>query len=291
MNILVTGASGFIGQYLVRHLLETTSHSITGISRSKPDMEDDSYTHLGLDMTRPGWTSDISGAFDVIIHLAQSEYYRDFPDHADELYSVNVHATFELLEWCRQAGVRKFIYSSTGNVYSPGRDEFSEDDECTPASMYAATKLSAEHLAMQYAGFFNVIVMRLFGVYGPGQAGMLIPTMIERIRKGEEIQLAAGKGIYINPVYVTDCTRYIGYFAEADITENYLVVNLGGGEVLSLYDIVTSIGDEADKEPVIRNTEGKPARFVGNIQKLKEITGLSPETPFSDGIRYTVSNT
>ncbi len=84
-----------------------------------------------------------------------------------------------------------------------------EDDPPCPASLYGASKLSAELLLQHYGTLFETVLMRIFGVYGPGQKDMLIPSTIRRVLNDEEITLAGGAGVYLSPLFVTDCVEMI----------------------------------------------------------------------------------
>lgn len=290
MKILITGASGFIGRNLISHFLITTTHIIYGTSRKPVDIDSERYTHICSDLSETGWVDAINVTVDVVIHLAQSQYYRDFPVHAKDLVRINIDSTFELLEWSRNAGVKQFILASTGNVYKPSSHALHEDDECMPGSMYAATKISAECIAQQYSSFFQVTIMRLFGVYGPGQENMIMPTMIGRVATGKEIQLASDIGIVLNPLFISDCVKYISELLVTKNLEPYEVLNIAGSETLSLKDIVNKIGKVISKVPDIRVMDSKPNYLEGSIKKVCQLTGYTPSVKFYDGIKATIEN-
>lgn len=288
-NVLITGASGFIGRSLADYLVASGDYKVIGISREAPGIASSLYEHVYMDMKEKGWTQELDYDVDVVIHLAQSEYYREFPEKVDDMLAVNIDASLEILEWCRNRCVSKFIFTSTGNVYSPKESLMKEGDECIPISMYAATKISAEYLAKQYSSYFQVCILRLFGVYGPGQTGMLVPTMIDRVSKGDEVQLASGIGIIMNPVYISDCLEYIRRITGLDGLDSYLVLNIAGPEILSLKDMVLSIGNVLLMQPEIAENDSKPAYLAGDIEKIVELTGYKPEITFETGINMTVS--
>lgn len=277
-SILITGVTGYIGKTLSDTLLRDMEYKIIPVSRQN-----------GYDISCPGWTKKIpQDKVNIIIHLAQSRRYRDFPRETMDIFQVNVAATLELAEWARQHGVRRFIFTSTGNVYKPTlvMKKYSEEDICFTPSIYAATKLSAEHLLQPYSDFFEVVVMRLFGVYGPQQNQMLIADMIRRIKLGEQISLAGGVGIYITPLFIDDCVNILKCLSKVPITNPYLTLNVAGNEVLSLAEIIDVIGKQVNKKPVIEITSTPPKYFCGDNTNLKAY--YSDFIPFSSGINMTL---
>jgi UDP-glucose 4-epimerase len=265
LNILITGSAGFIGRALTEKLLQSSGHTIYGIDRTPLKIDHERYKAVQVDVTKPGWTEHLNFPVDIVIHLAQSSRYREFPQGAPDMFRVTVQATFELLEWSRRKNIKKWLYSSTGNVYRPSSKLLNEEDHCDPVTMYAATKLCAEHLALQYRPFFLVHILRLFGVYGPGQTGMTIPNMIERVRTGEEIVLAQGMGLYFTPLYITDCVRM---FEKLLFFENHLLCNLSGSERVHLGQVVNIAEASLKKRANVRLTEDPPVYLLETIERF-----------------------
>ena len=170
-NVLITGAGGFLGSHLVKHL--DGEFSVTVLTR-KPIAFRDSINEVRVDLSRPDWTDDLERGADTVIHLAQSRDYRNFLDGADDMLKVNVQSTVKLLDWAHRNSVNRFILASTGNVYAPQPRPLTEEDPCEPSSFYAATKLSAELLCRQYANEMEIVIVRFFGIYGPRQSKNLV---------------------------------------------------------------------------------------------------------------------
>lgn len=285
MKILITGARGFIGRHLVSGLSQCCDAQIFALDIKGENKKENLCESLSADMAIPGWTEIIPGSMDVVVHLAQSLRYRDFPEGADDMVRININATFELLEWCRKNYVKKFIFSSTGNVYRPSKNLLGEDHPCEPATMYAATKLSAEHLAAQYRSFFYVQILRLFGVYGPGQTGMTISNVIERIRTGEEITLAQGAGLYFTPLYITDCVMMILKLLNLD---DSCLFNLSGNERINLGQVVKIAELALNRQANINLTDNSPAYLQGNNSKICQALQVRPMIPFDEGMMQTI---
>mgnify|MGYP001567788928 CR=1 FL=1 len=287
MKILVTGANGFIGQAFTRRLGTQSNVSLIGIVRGDVHGLEAACQIVKADLSVRGWTEVVPQGVDTVVHLAQSRRYRDFPNGASDMVALNVDATFELVQWASQHRVKRFIFASTGNVYAASRDFLVEESHCEPASMYAVTKLCGESLVRQYASHLEVVIVRLFGVYGPNQRGMLISNLIEQVEKKEEVCLAQGVGLYLTPLYIDDCVDMLCRL----VTEGPLgsvIYNLSGSEELSLAQIVSGIGSVMMQQPRLKNIEGEPLYLLGSNKKFARDFGFSPRIAFEDGIDRTV---
>ena len=177
----------------------SASHEVWAVAR-KPlsPSPHPSITWLQWDLNHPALPPELPAAADVVVHLAQSEHYRDFPAQAMDVFNVNVASTAMLLDWSRRAGVSQFILASSGGVGGAQRSH----------SYYLASKQSAESLSAGYAALFQVLVTRFFFVYGSGQKrGMLVPRLIDAVQSGDRIPLDGADGPRLNPVHVDDAVE------------------------------------------------------------------------------------
>jgi UDP-glucose 4-epimerase len=284
MKILITGASGFIARNLISYLLLETDNTIFGISRSASEISHTNYIEIIGDLTTIDFNTSMPNDTDVVIHLAQSVNYRNFPEQSQDVFNVNTQSTFRLLEWSRQHAVKRFIFASTGNVYSPKIYLLHEDDVCIPTSFYAASKLSAEHLVSQYGNYFSPVILRFFSVYGPGQKGMLIPNLIASVLEGKKITLAENKGLVISPIFIDDCVKFIYEFCRIELKSDQAIFNVAGNEILSLRQIVDLISDKYKSLPNIEITNNKPVYLIGSNDKLKLSLNIKEFTSFYNGI-------
>ncbi len=277
MRILITGAHGFIGRNLIHALSQQKNAQILAI-----DLD------LGFDLSKPGWTQQLPDEeVHTVLYLAQSLHYRQFPEGASDMFAVNTTAALELAEWARKHTVLRFIYASTGNVYKAGKAIFTEDDDCQPRGMYAATKFSTEILLRSYSSLFEVIILRPFGVYGPGQDKMLVHDMIEKVAAGEEIRLAQGVGLYLTPLFIHDGIKIITALIYRPVSQPWQVYNLAGDQVLTLGEIVQKIAAGLRVVPVIKITDQSPDYLCGDISRLRPL--LSEFTPIDRGLELTLA--
>lgn len=287
MKILITGASGFIGSSLVRSLAE--EHTVYGVVRKKKKFHDNPQVNfIEVDLSHKDFVKELPSGINTVIHLAQSSRYREFPDGVEDMIAINVNSTGLLLDWARRSGVKHFVFSSTANVYAQTGEKFTEQSKTAPNSFYGASKLAAEQLVVQYAQCFSIDILRLFTVYGPGQKGMLIPQIIQKIRLGEEIYLASKIGIYLTPIYIDDLVNIISHLMKTDNDLKLRIMNVCGNEKVSLGQIVRNIEKILNVSTPIRVTNDIPMNFIGSNELLfREIDALD-FTRLKEGLVKTV---
>jgi len=269
MKILVTGAAGLIGRHLLASL---DAHvEVHALSRSAP-AERGNARVIEADLTSSSFERLLPGSIDTIVHLAQSSAYRDFPERALDVFAVNVASTARLLEWGRRAGASRFILASAGGA---GRDSAS------PLAYYLATKRSAELLSLGYRSALDVTVLRFHFVYGAGQRStMLVPRLVESVRKGTPIILAGPEGIRITPTHVSDAAAAIRASMQIDGSH---VIDVGGPEVLSLKAIATTIGDKVGRAPVFEIDRQPAADVIADLTEMRARLG-EPQRRFALGV-------
>jgi UDP-glucose 4-epimerase len=283
MNYLITGGSGYIGSALIKRLALNSNDVIYVLQRDVKLSDTINVINLVADLSLPGFQERLPKKIDIVLHLAQSSRYREFPDGALDMFDVGISGMFHLLEWARNSRVSKFIYFSTGNVYQPAQKKLLEGDACEPNSFYGASKLCAELLLKQYRDFFQPVILRIFGVYGRYQTKMLIPNLIARIREGKEIVLAGGVGMYFTPLYIDDCVEFVCRICEKNAPEK--IFNLAGDEIVNICEVAKIIGNIIGIEPVFQLNDKIPTWLIGDNTIVKSITGYSPEFSVNEGLK------
>lgn len=290
-KLLITGGSGLIGSHLIRSLGDYT---VFNLSRRSFNSDDNLQTvqNLTLDLSKEWKRKLLPPQIDAVIHLAQSEHFRDFPEQAEEVFQVNTVSTLRLLDYARRAGARTFILASSGGIYGYGEQEFCEDVEISPKGnlgFYLGTKLCSEVIAESYTPFMNVIMLRFFFVYGAGQRrSMLIPRLVQSVLDGKPIMLQGQNGIRINPTYVSDAVAAITHALELEGSHK---INVGGPDVLSLRKIGQIIGSVVERKPRFDvQLEAEPRHLVGDIHKMSRLLHR-PKVKFEKGIKMYLNVT
>jgi nucleoside-diphosphate-sugar epimerase len=182
MNILITGATGFIGRHLagalsktysVRCLVRKTSN-ITPLRDFKVEVV---YGDL---LTKESLTPALDG-MDLVYHLAGEVYSRKKNDY----FKGNVLATQNLLEACKEKSTKRIIFLSSTGVFKPtyDRELLTEEAPCDPISAYGKTKLDAEELIKKYN--ISWVIVRAPVIYGPYQKSVLNRFFLDATNKGK----------------------------------------------------------------------------------------------------------
>lgn len=280
-TIIVTGASGLVGSHLLP--LFGPEQDIHVLGRRPAGDLPANVRHHDVDLGSAFDIAGLPGRADAIVYLAQSDRYREFPAGASDMFDVNVAAPLRLLDYARRAGVGKFVYASSGGVYGGSPNAVSEE-LTLPArgdlGFYLATKLCSEMLAQNFASLFDVVLLRFFFVYGPGQKRqMLIPRLIDHVVLGNPVMLQGDEGIRINPVHAGDAAQAVR--ASLGLTGSH-TINIAGPEILSIRQICDEIGRQAGREPAYE--VAAPARdLVADIRVMSE-TLLAPARRFADSL-------
>ena len=280
MRILVTGGTGFIGGYLLETLGD--AHELFVVARTPVPARDSGVEWIEHDLSTPLEPAKLPERVDAIVHLAQSARYRDFPGGAEDVFAVNVHSTFALLEYARAARAERFVLASTGGLYEHSYERLVESDPIEPLNFYLTSKHVAELLLGNYKHLFRTVVFRFFFVYGPGQGPMLVPTLLGRLRRGETVEIEGKPGLRINPIHVRDAVRV---FEPAFALEGSDVFNVAGDEVVSMTELVQLLAQVNSLQPSVAYRESiHSGDLIGDNARMKAVLGVRPEIRLAEGL-------
>lgn len=284
MNVLLTGSTGFIGRALVKELSNT--YNLYTASSSSTDATN----HTQIDFREKNFSTRLPTKIDCVIHLIQSKHYGKDESNNNELFEINIDGTFRLLEWSRRNGIKRFILASSGNVYSWGKEPLSEKSDLNPDSFYGATKLCMEQLAKQYSNSFEVVSLRLFTVYGPGQKSMLVPNLVDRLLKGLEISVQGGTGPTFSPLYIDDCVEFFKQAIKVSLPSRWCALNVSGMEILSIKDMAEILAHAYGRTTQYTESVGEPLCFASNSKLAHRTLGYTPMVSFKEGAMNYLKN-
>lgn len=285
---VITGGGGLIGSHLVPSL--QADWEVHAVSRHRPSGRDDkSVVWHCLDVSRDLDRRALPKRADAVIYLAQSEHFREFPERALDIFEVNTVGVLRFLDYARHAGARTFIFASSGGVYGSGNTSMNEDVPVLSErnlGFYLGSKVCSEIVALNYSKLMNIVILRFFFVYGPGQRKtMLIPRLIDAVRRGHPVTLQGPDGIRLNPTYVADATAAVRSALHLD---HESVINVAGPQILSLRELACVIGSKVGRTPVFdMRPEDPPGHLVADTEKMRQLLG-SPVVDFERGITVTL---
>lgn len=269
-QVLITGASGLLGRSLSLRLVDA-GFAVTALVHTAVKQPIDGVEYRTVDLSLDWPIEFLPPSVDTIIHLAQSEKFRDFPSSALDVFKVNTESTARLLDYARQVSAKQFIYASSGGVYGNGTQAFKENAPIVPLGKlgyYLGSKASGEILVQSYASMFQVVVLRPFFMYGPDQdRGMLIPRLMDSVATSQPITLQGENGIRINPIHVADASAAV---TVALSLKDSATFNIAGPEVLSIRDICEGMGRYLGKDPVFEQQPGEPNDLIADVSAMRE---------------------
>ena len=300
MRVLVTGAAGFIGRWVVADLLER-GHTVLPIDNlAAGDRENlSAFTaHPNLRALEVGDVRDATacrrwaGAVDAIAHLAASISVQDSIDDPATTFENDVVGTFNLLEAARERGSR-LLFMSTCMVYDRATSPagIDEDHPTKPASPYAASKLAGEALTLSYHHAFGLptTVVRPFNTYGPFQRsvgeGGVVAIFTRCSLAGEPLRVYGDGKQTRDLLYVTDCARFVVDALLSDAAVGR-ILNAGTGVDVSVNDLAAAIEPDAAR---IRHVEhihpqSEIAVLRCNPARARSLLGWTPSVDLADGL-------
>lgn len=303
-NYLVTGAAGFIGSRVSEMLIEQ-GHTVSGVDNLNDayDVRMKEYRLQKL-QSLPGFTFqklnitdckavEILPAFDAVINLAARAGVRASVENPWTFYETNLSGTLNLLELCRQKGIRKFILASTSSIYganAPHPTPETADSE-HPLQPYAASKKAAEVLCYAYHSLYDIdiSVVRYFTVYGPaGRPDMSMFRFAKWIMEGSPVQLYGDGEQSRGFTYLDDIAR--GSIAALKPL-GYEVINLGGHEVITMNNLIAMLENQTGKKAIIERHPPNLADMLTNqadVTKARQLLDWQPLVSLQEGLEQLV---
>jgi len=305
MNVLVTGADGFIGSHLTEALL-AKGYSVKALSQYNSfnywGWLEEITTNKNLqvvsgDIRDPHFCKEITKGIDLIFHLAALIAIPYSYVAPDAYVETNVKGTLNICQAAKENGNIRVIHTSTSEVY--GTAQYVPIDEKhpkQPQSPYSASKIGADAMALSFFNAFElpVSIARPFNTYGPRQsARAIIPTIISQIANGiKEIKMGD-----LTPTrdfnYVEDtCNGFIA-IAENDSTIGK-EINIASNSEISMGDTLNLIKEimQSDVKFILDEQRIRPAssevfRLWGDNALIRNLTGFEPQFGIREGLEIT----
>lgn len=279
---MITGAGGFLGSQLIKRLKTKKKYNLF---TDRIDLLNPKQLKSAIKEIKP----------DVIFHLAAYvNLSRDFLT-AEKCIDINLKGTLNLLEALRNSPPSKFIFTSTEEVYNGESVPFSENKTLNPPSPYSVSKIASEYLCKLYVREldFSLIIFRLATFYGPeNPTHRLIPQIIINALNNKDILLNSAKKKR-DYLYVNDAVAALEKAIEQTQKEKIEIINLGGGKLYTLADLVSKV-------VILTNSRSKiiydvyPDRVMEadewllDIKKAEKVLDWKPKTTLDEGLKKTI---
>lgn len=301
MKILVTGGAGFIGSHLLQLLGRQENvevvvydnltsgrreHVPEGVRLLEGDVRDKALARLFL-----------QEHFEAVIHLAAQTMVPYSLQHPDEDCSVNLLGLLNVLECCRQGGVKNVVFSSSAAVYGDNLNiPLQEEERLLPTSAYGITKMTSEHYLRMYHDLYglNTTVLRFANVYGERQGAGGEGGVVSIFCK----LLAVGQGVTVfgNGEQTRDFV-YAGDIAEALWRGSQLaghhVINVSTKKETSVNTLLSAFKEAVGSDfPVHYGPvrEGDIFRSVLSNGRCRELLGFCPAMNLQEGVARTYAD-
>ena len=321
-TILVTGAAGFIGFHTARKLL-SAGHDVVGVDNLNDyysvQLKEDRLAQLGgearfrfqrLDLADGAAAARLfeKERFEAVAHLAAQPGVRYSLDHPQAYVQSNLVGMANVLEGCRQGGVKHLVFASSSSVYGANAVvPFSVHHNVNhPLSLYAATKKADELLAHAYSHLYRLPVtgLRFFTVYGPwGRPDMAVYLFAEAIAAGRPIDVFNQGRMRRDFTYIDDVVEGVVRVLDrvpqpnprwsadrpdpASSTAPYRLYNIGNHrpvELLRLIELLEEcLGRKAVKN-LLPMQPGDLPETCADTAELAADVGFQPNTPIEEGI-------
>ncbi len=322
MKILVTGSAGFIGSMFSIKLLER-GDEVVGIDNHNnyydPEIKNDrlnllkkykNYKHYKIDLNDYDKLSDIfkTFKFNKVVNLAAQAGVRYSIQNPLIYINSNILGFSHILENCRHNKVEHLVYASTSSVYGANtKMPFSEHDSVShPLSLYAASKLSNEHMAHSYSYLYNLPTtgLRFFTVYGPwGRPDMALFKFTKAILEGKSIDVFNNGNHTRDFTFIDDIVNGVIKTLDDTATINpewnsnqpdpatskapWRIYNIGNNNPVKLMEYISALEKMLNKKAKINFLplqKGDVPDTYANVDNLKQKFNYKPSTSVIDGV-------
>ena len=290
MKCLVTGGAGFIGSHIVGKLLHN-NHQVVVIDNESSEAndafnwyEDDAENHVvdirDFDACRP-----LFEGVEYVFHLAAHSRIQLAMQRPKDCLETNYFGTYNMLECARQAGVSRFVNSSTSSSYGLlNEPPLQEDMKTDCLNPYSASKVGAETLCQMYHRLHGLrtITLRYFNVYGPRQPlkGIYAPVIglfEEQKKRGEPLTIVGDGEQRRDFTHVSDvvnaniCAMMTNYSG--------ITVNIGSGKNYSVNEVAAFISDDTINIP---ERPGEARETLADNSRAQKLLSWTPQTTLED---------
>lgn len=315
VNVLITGAMGFIGHHVTEHILKTTDWNIIAVDklsyasrgferfRSSNIINNSRLKIITWDLVSPlsdGLRREF-GDVNIIVHMAADTHVDNSIKDPVPFVLNNVHSTLNLLEYAKSLkNLHHFLYFSTDEVFgpAPGNISYLEWDRHNPTNPYSASKSASENICLSYHNTYKVpvIIINVMNAFGERQhVEKFIPKVIKSLLKDEEIYIhtdekkVPGSRFYIHARNIASAVSFI--LEKGEIGEKYNITGEKEVDNLELAQTIARIMGKKLKCNLVNFHKDRPGhdlRYALNGNKLFSMGWELPKN-FEESLEKTIN--
>jgi len=298
-RVLITGGAGFVGTNIANKLINDGHEVIIIDDLSSSHRESVNYKAIfveGSIVDEKALAKCFNYKPDYVIHLAALFANQNSVDNPSNDLNINGLGILKILEWSKNTGVKKVVYTSSSCVYGNKAVMQESDLDFHPETPYAITKLLGERYAKFWSTHHNldIAIVRLFNVYGPGDfPGVyrsVVPNFIRLALNGDPLLITGSGNETRDFCYIDDTVNGI-CLALFNQTKPCDIFNIATGNTSSIIEIANFINSYCNNSSKIQFTDRRKWDGVvsrqADINKISSVLGYKPEIKIIDGLRKT----
>ena len=289
MKVLITGCSGFIGHHLIK-ACHDKRWKVVGIDKRPLSYRGNlEIKFIQIDVNDLGFRDLMD--VDAVIHLAFSTNIPNSIRHPEVTTRQNIDMSIHLLEVCKDAGVKGFVFPSTASLYGDNPTPWTEDMPVVPFEPYSWQKLAIEQACQMYATQYGVptVVLRFFQVFGELQrSDTALAAFMKAKEENREVTLTKTmaqskfKSGQRDFVYAGDVAKAIVAAVESNQVGNGEIINICSGEFITMEDVVVALGAKVKWIP---KRPYEVERHHGDNKKARMLLNWKPEVEVIDWLK------
>tara|TARA_Y100001970_G_C14062294_1_gene764824 strand:+ start:127 stop:972 length:846 start_codon:yes stop_codon:yes gene_type:complete len=256
-NILIIGASSFVGQSLISGLYK--DFNIFG-TFNKKNIDKKKFIYLNLkDKLSAKKLLSLKNIHTVIWCVQNNSKNTDDRN----LYEINVNGLIKVMNIFEKIKIKKFIFFSSGSIYEKSTTKLTEKSKLNFDDYYSFVKILGEKISLKYSqkNHFDLIILRPFTIYGKNQKSRLIYNLITNIKNGNKIYIDGKQGIKLSCIFVDDISKIIKYLINIHKSD-YSVFNLSSPFSYSIKKFCEIISNKLDKNVKIISNNKRTRNYV-----------------------------
>jgi UDP-glucuronate 4-epimerase len=279
-KVIVTGAAGFVGSALCRHLA-AQGYEVIGLQRTQADVTDTAALNRFFSQNKP----------QIVVHLASQA--SPAAGHLNEYLETNIGGHNHVLEAARQAAsVEHLLYASSYGVYGHGNPAPQHESApiAPPAGLYAASKYANEITTHAWARQSKIACtgIRFFNVYGPGARPNTMPMFFaQKLLAKEEVPLFNAGNLERDFIFIDDVVKALEKLIGKPPAANHTLYNLGSGAAVSTRHFTTQLAQALGCEPLLNLLPTAPNEVLktcASLTALQSHIDWAPQIPLAEGL-------